>query len=68
MFCVAEISGARIENPHLLPFLSGMTGCKFYDWALMLAQSVLMYIVQWVTASFLASIHPWSQTHSVSMA
>ena len=28
MFLVAEISGARIENPHLLPFLSGMTGCE----------------------------------------
>ena len=28
MFLVAEISGARIENPHLLPFLSGMTGRK----------------------------------------
>ena len=28
IFCAAQVCGARIENPHLLGFVSGLTGCK----------------------------------------
>lgn len=27
IFCGAQVCGARIENPHLLGFVSGLTGC-----------------------------------------
>lgn len=27
--CVAQICGARVENPHMLLFVSALTGCKF---------------------------------------
>lgn len=26
--CVAQICGARVENPHMLIFVSALTGCK----------------------------------------
>lgn len=28
IFCAAQICGTRVENPHLLVFVSGLTGCK----------------------------------------
>lgn len=27
IFCGAQVCGARIENPHFLGFVSGLTGC-----------------------------------------
>ena len=31
LFCVAQICGTRIENPHFLSLLSGLTGCKKHE-------------------------------------
>jgi len=36
LFTVAQICGVRIENPHVLGFLSGLTGRKAQDSQLIL--------------------------------
>ena len=37
LFCAAQICGGRIENPHYLGFVSGLTGCKsssrYFKWS-----------------------------------
>ena len=57
IFCVAQVCGTQIENPHLLGFVSGISGCEYPRITTWVDQA---HVVQWPTASFLAFTHLWS--------